>query len=54
MGALTLLLALLFISAAWGLRYALFRCVISVLAYQYFFRFVFPPPPDRYGSAADW
>ena len=45
--ALTLLLPILLISAAWGLRYALFQCLISAVAYQYFFLFVFPPPTPR-------
>jgi two-component system sensor histidine kinase KdpD len=33
----TLLLAILVISAVWGLRYAIFMAVLSALAYNYFF-----------------
>lgn len=33
----TLLLAILVISAAWGLRYAIFMAILSTLAYNYFF-----------------
>ena len=33
----TFLLPILFVSAAWGLRYAVFQCVISALACNYFF-----------------
>ena len=35
--ALTLLLAILWISAAWGLRYAIFAAIIAAVAYNYFF-----------------
>ena len=33
----TFLLAILLISAAWGLRYAIFLAILSTLAYNYFF-----------------
>jgi two-component system sensor histidine kinase KdpD len=33
----TLLLAVLFISAAWGLRYAIFAAILGTVAYNYFF-----------------
>jgi two-component system sensor histidine kinase KdpD len=47
----TLLLAILFISAAWGLRYAIFTAVIATVAYNYFFlpplfRFTIADPPN--------
>src|SRR5262245_22698858 len=49
--ALTLLLGILFVSAAWGLRYALFQIVISTLAYNWFL----PPVGSfRVADPADW
>jgi len=49
--AFTLLLPILFVSAAWGLRYALFQIVISTLAYNWFL----PPVGSfRVADPADW
>src|SRR5262245_14486919 len=49
--ALTLLLPILFVSVAWGLRYALFQCVISTLAYSLFL----PPLGSfRIADPSDW
>ena len=33
----TFLLAILMVSAAWGLRYAVFMAIVAALAYNYFF-----------------
>jgi len=40
----TFLLAILFISAGWGLRYAVFSCLLATAAYNYFFL----PPVFRF------
>ena len=49
--AATLLLPVLFVSSAWGLRYALFQCAISTLAYNYFF---LPRISSAVDTAWDW
>jgi len=50
--ALTFLITVLVVSAAWSLRYAVFQCVISTLAYNYFFL----PPVGHFSIAHsdDW
>ena len=46
--ALTLLLAVLIVSATWGLRYAIFLSVVATLAFNYFFL-----PPIGHFTIAD-
>src|SRR5207248_11421453 len=43
----SLLLAILLISAAWGLRYAIFSAILAAVAYHYFFL----PPLFRFTIA---
>jgi two-component system, OmpR family, sensor histidine kinase KdpD len=43
----SLLLAVLLISTAWGLRYAIFTAIIATVAYNYFFL----PPLSRFTIA---
>jgi two-component system, OmpR family, sensor histidine kinase KdpD len=43
----SLLLAVLLISTAWGLRYAIFTAIIATVAYNYFFL----PPLFRFTIA---